>query len=104
MFGETSGGSSASASEILFRSPFNGSRVSGDVTIQATVSDSDGLAVLEWLVDGTSVYVTPVGGKSSGVSFVWHTADADPGRHIVSIIVTDARGQQTTGSLNLTVR
>ena len=75
--------------------------MSGDVTIQATVSDSDGLAVVEWFIDGASVFVSPVSGVSTGVSYLWKAVAATPGRHTVTIGITDAIGSRTSGSLIL---
>jgi methylase of polypeptide subunit release factors len=75
--------------------------VSGDVTIQATVSDPDGLAVVEWFIDGVSVFVSPVSGVSTGVSYLWKANAVTPGRHTVSITITDATGSRTTGTLAL---
>ncbi len=89
---------------ITFSSPSDGASVSGDVTIRATVSDTDGLATVEWLINGTSVLVGTVSGKSSGVSYVWRTAGEESGRHTVTLIVTDTRGNRTTGQLDLLIR
>ena len=75
--------------------------MSGDVTIQATVSDSDGLAVVEWFIDGVSVFVSPISGVSTGVSYLWKANTATPGRHTVTISITDALGSRTSRSLVL---
>jgi len=93
--------SGASSNGIVFRSPTAGATVSGDVTIQATVSDPDGLTVVEWFIDGASVFVSPVSGVSTGVSYLWKAIAATPGRHTVSITITDATGSRTTGTLAL---
>ncbi len=82
----------SSSSGIVFSTPQDGSLVSGDVEVMATVSDSDGLATVEWLVDGVSALVSSAYGTSSGVSFVWRTGDAVSGSHTIAIVVTDARG------------
>jgi subtilisin family serine protease len=94
--------SGVSSNGIVFRSPTAGATVSGDVTIQATVSDPDGLAVVEWFIDGVSVFVSPVSGVSTGVSYLWKASAATPGRHTVSITITDAVGSKASGSLILT--
>ena len=75
--------------------------MSGDVTIQATVSDPDGLAVVEWFIDGASVFISPISGVSTGVSYLWKANPATPGRHTVTIATTDATGSRTSGSLIL---
>lgn len=103
-FYEATGNTSGSATEILFNSPADGARVTRDTTIRATISDSDGLAIIEWFVDGVSVHTSAVHGQSTGVSYMWRLADYDPGRHTITVIVTDTRGFQTTGQLTLTKR
>lgn len=93
-----------SATKINFKSPRSGSTVTGNVTLQASVADFDGLAVVEWLVDGNSVFAAVVSGQSTGVSYLWRTADVEPGSHDVAITVTDSLGTRTTRSIQLTVR
>ncbi|UCC30431.1 MAG: S8 family serine peptidase [Phycisphaerales bacterium] len=93
-----------SPSRITFNSPSDGAVVSGNVSIRASVSDSDGLATAEWLVDGTTVFVSPISGESTGVSYVWRTASTSSGRHTVTLIITDARGGQTSAQLDLIVQ
>jgi subtilisin family serine protease len=95
---------SSDPSGIIFSAPHDGAEVSGDVQIQATVTDADGLATLEWFVDGDVALVNSVSGTSSGVAFLWRTDDVDPGRHSIMLVVTDAEGQQTAGQLELVVR
>jgi hypothetical protein len=97
MFG---GGASPGASGIVFRAPASGSIVSGDVRIEATVSDVDGLAVVEWLIDGAPIHAAAASGTSSGVSYVWR-AGAAAGPHTITITVTDLLGNQRSGSLAL---
>ena len=68
------------------------------------MSDTDGLATVEWFVDGVSVFATPVGGRSTSVSFLWRTVDVEPGAHTITLVVTDAGGSQTSARLDLTRR
>jgi hypothetical protein len=75
--------------------------VSGNVTIRAAISDVDGLAVVEWLVDGDTVFAASISGQSSGVSFQWNAAYVTPGRHTIAIVVTDTLGNRATGTLDL---
>ena len=75
--------------------------MSGDVTIQAFISDPDGLATLEWWVDDAPGFVGAVSGESAGVSFRWNASEAAKGKHTIKLIVTDALGNQTTGQLVL---
>lgn len=97
-------GASGSASTITFRSPRAGAAVSGNVSIEAVVSDPDGLATVEWFVDGESVLVSSASGRSMGVSFLWRTGSASAGRHTVSLVVTDAKGGRAVGRLELILR
>ena len=76
--------------------------VSGVLVGHSTLYKPDaGLATIEWLVDGTSVFINAVGGRSSGVSYAWHTSGVSAGRHTITIAVTDVRGDQTFGHLEL---
>ncbi len=95
----TSGG--RGGGEITFTSPAADSTVSGTVIIQASVADADGLSVIEWFVDGESVFVTSLTGLSSGVTYAWSSSSATPGPHTITITITDTRGRRTTGSIRL---
>lgn len=89
---------------IVFHAPDAGTVVSGNVNISATVSSDRGLATIEWLIDGRSVSVTTVSGTSSHVSYRWSSDDDDPGRHTITLIVTDTTGGRNTGTLSLLTR
>ncbi len=97
-------GTSSSAGTITFRSPAAGATVTGDVNISAGVSDRDGLALAEWLIDGKSVFVSMLTGTSSGVSYAWRAADSSPGRHTIMLMITDSAGTSTTATLTVTRR
>jgi thermitase len=86
---------------IVFHSPNSGSSVSGTVTITATVTDEDGLATVEWLIDGSPVVAGAVSGGTSRVSYVWRTTGQAPGRQPITSVVTDAMGRQARGDLEL---
>jgi subtilisin family serine protease len=96
------GGSSATA--IVFRKPAADSVVSGDVLIEAHVSDAQGLAVVEWWIDEQPVWTAAVSGTSSGVSYVWRGAGGAPGPHLITLQVLDAAGNRQSASLSLTRR
>ncbi|MEK6675395.1 MAG: S8 family serine peptidase [Planctomycetota bacterium] len=100
-FGSNLGVASSTASQIVFSSPANGSQVTIDVTIRATVLDSDGLSVVEWFVDGVSAFAAPISGTSSGVSFTWRIQGVSRGAHTIALAVTDSLGNRTTGQLSL---
>lgn len=95
---------SASATQITFRAPKPGATVSGNVTIDATVSDPDGLATVEWFIDGESVFASAVSGTSSGVTYLWRGTGSSSGAHLISVVITDGTGAQTTGTLRVTRR
>lgn len=92
---------SGSAGTITFTSPAANAGVSGDIAIRASLADADGLAVIEWLVDGQSVFVSPLSGMNSGVSYVWRSDSFPKGSHSITIVATDNLGNQTRGSLIL---
>ncbi|MBI4717539.1 MAG: S8 family serine peptidase [Planctomycetes bacterium] len=93
-----------SGSGVFFRSPKEGAAVSGNVTISATVSSDAGVATVEWFVDGDSMFVSAVSGTSSGVSYVWRSAGASSGAHVITAVLTDGAGSQYLGRLNLVLR
>lgn len=100
-FGEVT---SSTTAAIEFTTPPSGASVSGSVTVEAAVSTGTGLALVEWLVDGVSVFSAPVSGTESTVSYRWRSDDFEPGDHTISLVVTDAVGRRTTGNLPLTSR
>jgi subtilisin family serine protease len=100
-FTAVSAAGSGAAGTIRFTSPAANTSVSGDVTIKASLSDADGLSVIEWFVDGESVFVSLLSGISSGVSFVWQSGGFTSGSHTITASVTDSKGNQTRGSLGL---
>ncbi len=103
-FEKSSTGAGASPSTIAFTSPSAGSAVSGDVLVQASLRDSDGLSNVEWLVDGAAVFASPISGTYSGVSYLWRTGELSRGAHTISLAVTDAVGNRTTGRLEVSKR
>jgi len=98
-----SGGASES-NGVSFRSPTAGTSVTGNVTINASVTASAGLASVEWLVNGESVLVNAVTGTSTGVSYVWRTSGLPRGPHTITLVAIDNRGVERSASLNLTLR
>lgn len=103
-FRSSRNGTSETATRVTFRSPSDRASVTGNVTIRATLGDADGLATVEWLVDGRSVFVSPVSGTSAGVSYLWRTSEAASGTHTITITVTDADGTITSDTLTLIKR
>ncbi len=103
-FRHLTGDTTNTATEIRFTYPANGATVTRDTTIRATISDTDGLATIEWFVDGIPVHTSTVSGQSTGVSYMWRIVGYDPGSHTISLIVTDLNGDQTTDQLTLRKR
>lgn len=89
---------------VDFESPVSGTLVTEDTPISATVSAEAGLAFVEWLIDGVPVFVTPVSGSSSLVTYMWRIAGVEPGNHTITLVVTDARGGVAMGRLELITR
>lgn len=102
-FVSSSATTSGSGTSIRFISPASGARVSGDTRIVANLSDSNGLATVQWFIDGESVFTAPVSGTSSTVSYQWRAGSATKGNHNVTIVVLDAAGDRSTASLTLRV-
>ncbi len=97
-------GSSGRGTMISFRSPAAGTTVTGDVLLQATVSDADGLATVEWWIDGQPVFTAAISGASSGVSYLWRVSGSENGPHVISLRVLDATGTLQSANLPLTRR
>lgn len=93
--------SADSSVDVVFVSPADGARVVGNVTVKATVAAENGLATVEWFVDGASVVISSLSGRSSGIIYVWRSAEFAVGRHAITLVVTDADGNQSTGRLDL---
>jgi len=89
------------AATVTFSSPRSGATVRGNVMIEATVSDPDGLATVEWFVDGMAVFASPVSGSSTGVSYLWRSGGSTSGSHTITLVLTDRRGNRTVGDLEL---
>ena len=78
-----------------------GSRVTGRVAIQATVTDNVGLRSVEWLVDGARLEQSRISGTREVVSFVWDASRASAGPHTVTIRVADGSRNRATARLTL---
>jgi thermitase len=89
------------ATRISFWSPEDGSTVSGNCSVRASIEDTNGLATVEWLVDGTSAVVNAVGGTSAIVTFFWRSDETAGSSHTITLVVTDALGHVTRSELTL---
>ncbi len=102
--GSGNGTSSNNLPTIKFTSHSNGATVSGNVQLEADVSARLGLAAVEWLVDGESVFVSPIGGTKAEASFLWRTSGVSAGTHTITIILTDLAGTSTSANIELRTR
>jgi len=80
--------------------PVDGSTVCGDVTIEATATADNGIAEMEFFVDGDSLGVA----VESPFSKKWDTTDYDNGEHTVKVVVTDALGYEAFASIKVLVK
>jgi len=94
-------GSTTPAGKVTFSSPSDGSTVSGDVTINATLSAESGLATVEVLVDGMSVWTTAVSGTQTDITYLWPSNGYASGSHTITVLLTDSLGRRTTGDITL---
>jgi hypothetical protein len=101
-FGSSTGtGAVGRNSTITFRSPRAGATVAGDVLIEATVTDPDGLAAAEWWIDGSPVYTSAISGTTTGVNYLWYGSGVANGEHTIVVNVIDANGTRQTANLVL---
>jgi subtilisin family serine protease len=82
--------------------PVDGTSVITSVGIQATVTDNDALARVEWLVDGGVRRTTAVSGSRANVSFAWDASEYTRGSHLIAVRVSDIAGNQAVATINLT--
>ncbi len=102
--GSSSGSSSNNSPGIRFTSPNNRATVGSSVQIEAEVSAKLGLATVEWLINGQSVFASPVGGTKAEVSYLWRTRNVPAGMHTITLILTDLTGKSTSANIELRTR
>lgn len=100
-FGQANGFGGAS---IAFRAPAADATVTGNVLIEATVSDTDGMAAIEWWINGVAVQTTALTGTTSGVSYLWRGSGVPAGVYTITLQVIDIRGNRQSGNLTVTRR
>jgi serine protease len=84
---------------VTITTPNGGSTVSGTVSIAADASDDNGVASIEFKVNGTSIGTD----GSAPYTASWDTTSAQNDTYTVSAIATDSVGQTASHSINLTV-
>jgi len=86
---------------VAITAPANGATVAGNVTLNATATDSDGVAGVKFQVDGVDVGTEDT---SSPYSRSWNTNNATEGVHVLTAIARDTQGNTTTSaSVSVTV-
>lgn len=88
------------APSVAITSPANGSFVGGNVTIDAVASDNLGAARISLAVyiDGALKAI----GNGGTVSYVWNTKKASKGVHTIDVTATDAAGNQSSATAQVT--
>ena len=72
-----------------------GGTVSGTITVSGTASDSNGIASVQFRVDGLAIGAADT---TAPYSVSWNTASAVNGTHVLTALATDAAGNQTTSA------
>ncbi len=89
-----------SAPTVSITSPTSGSTVSGTVSIAATASDSNGIAGVQFKLDGANLGVEDT---SSPYSYSWDSTGALVGSHTISAVARDTAGNTSTATSSVTV-
>jgi Bacterial Ig domain/Papain family cysteine protease len=84
---------------VSITSPANGASVSGTVSFAASASDNIGVISVKFSVDGTLVGSD----NSSPYSFSWNTATVAAGLHTLAATATDAAGNSSSNSIQVSV-
>lgn len=84
---------------VSITSPQDGSSVTGIVTVSASASDDQGIAQVEFFVNGASVGVD----DSAPYSASWDAGTAVDGSHTVTATARDTIGQTDTDSIGVVV-
>jgi len=86
---------------VAITSPANNSTVSGTQTVSATASDADGIASVQFKLNGTNLGSADT---SAPYSTIWDTTSVINGGHILSAVATDTTGLSSTSpNVNVTV-
>ena len=86
---------------VSLAAPAGGAPVSGTVTLSATASDNVGVTQVQFFVDNDT---TALGtDTTSPYSASWNTSTVTNGAHTVKAVASDAAGNITTSTVNVTV-
>ncbi len=86
---------------VSITSPADGATVSGSIELVADATDDNGVAQVEFFVDGISIDVDTDG--VDGWSVNWNTTSALEGANSVTATATDTIGQTASDSISVTV-
>ncbi len=87
---------------VSFSSPADGSTVSGTtVAVAATASDDNGIAQVEFLLDGSTIGLDVDG--ADGWAITWDSTTTSDGAHTLAAVATDTSGQTASAAINVTV-
>ena len=87
------------APTVSITSPADGANVSGTIDVTADASDDNGVAQVEFFVDGISIGVDTI----APYAVSWDTTTAADGIHTVGATATDTIGQTDSDSISVTV-
>lgn len=90
-----SSGGSSGAPSVSITSPANGATVGGVVALSANASDADGIAGVQFKVDGVNAGSED---QSAPYSTSWNTSLVSNGNHTLSAVARDRTGKSTTSS------
>jgi hypothetical protein len=100
----TSSGSAAVSNTppvVSITSPTNGSSISGTVTVVANATDNVGVTAVQFQLDGANFGTASV--SAPRYSVAWNTTSSANGPHRLSATASDAAGNKTVSSINVTV-
>ncbi|MEK7800989.1 MAG: Ig-like domain-containing protein, partial [Pseudomonadota bacterium] len=82
---------------VSITNPANNSKVSGSISIKASITDNVGVLSSSLLIDG-SVVSTGTG----SISYSWNTRKAKAGTHTISVVGKDTSNNTTTSQITVT--
>jgi hypothetical protein len=93
---------SSSGPTVNVTAPASGATVSSSITISANATDTDGIASVQFQVDGANIG-SPVTGPGPTFSTSWNPTSVSNGSHTLSAIATDVANLTATASIPVTV-
>jgi Domain of unknown function (DUF4082)/Bacterial Ig domain/Glycosyl hydrolases family 16 len=84
---------------VAVAAPVAGTTVSGSVTLASSATDANGIASVQYVIDGVKNGTATVPG---GFTYIWNSVTVANGSHTIASIATDAVGNVAT-SLPITV-